>query len=136
MTPPIHHLFVYGTLRTGFDNRYARYLHTHGTYLGVGRIPGKLYDLGSFPGAVFLPESESVVQGDVFSVDPGNERLFELMDEYEGIDDPDFNYYERKMIGVELEGSVFQCLSYALIRDTNGLKQIEAGDYIAYLDRM
>lgn len=46
------HLFVYGTLRRGSKNKFARLLHAHAQFAGNARIPGQLYRLGSYPGAV------------------------------------------------------------------------------------
>jgi len=47
---PADLLFAYGTLMRGF--RLHRLLAGQAEYLGDGEIPGLLFDLGSYPGAL------------------------------------------------------------------------------------
>jgi len=49
--PQIAKLFVYGTLRRGFElHSYLR--RQSARFLGEGIIGGRLYDLGEYPGAI------------------------------------------------------------------------------------
>ncbi|RIV22251.1 gamma-glutamylcyclotransferase [Fibrisoma montanum] len=48
-------LFVYGTLRRGAHNETATYLHQRSTYVGTGYLPGKLFEVDWYPGAVYQP---------------------------------------------------------------------------------
>jgi gamma-glutamylcyclotransferase (GGCT)/AIG2-like uncharacterized protein YtfP len=57
------HLFVYGTLRSEARHPMHRVLKRYGEFVGVGRVRGKLYDLGKFPGAV--PADGSSLQGQI-----------------------------------------------------------------------
>src|SRR5580692_7203168 len=50
----LRYLFVYGTLRKGSGNPHARRLAEHAEWAGPGRIPGRLYRLGRYPGLKLL----------------------------------------------------------------------------------
>ena len=49
------HLFVYGTLRSGFQNQFARLPAEQKTWLGRARIEGRLQRFESPSLSVFLP---------------------------------------------------------------------------------
>ncbi len=74
-------LFVYGTLRRGSENQFARQLAEQGRFIGVARVPGRLYNLGSYPGAVASDQPDEWIRGEIFSVDS---VLLAALDEYEG----------------------------------------------------
>jgi len=74
-------LFVYGTLRRGSENQFARLLAEQGHFMGLARVPGRLYDLGLYPGAIASNQPDQWIQGEIFSVDSA---LLTALDEYEG----------------------------------------------------
>jgi gamma-glutamylcyclotransferase (GGCT)/AIG2-like uncharacterized protein YtfP len=74
------HLFVYGTLRSGSDNRFARMLAERARSLGPARIEGLLYDFGSYPGA---RRGGGWIHGEIFQLHDPAAILGEL-DGYEG----------------------------------------------------
>ena len=87
------HLFVYGTLRRGSDNEFARLLAERGDFLYETRVPGRLYDFGRYPGARPADQPAEWILGDVFYLDkPG--AVLGALDEYEG---PEF---ERTMLNI------------------------------------
>ncbi|WP_192579102.1 gamma-glutamylcyclotransferase family protein [Fibrisoma limi] len=53
-------LFVYGTLRQGARNEAAAYLHQRSRHVGIGFLPGKLYYVDWYPGAVYQPTGATV----------------------------------------------------------------------------
>jgi gamma-glutamylcyclotransferase (GGCT)/AIG2-like uncharacterized protein YtfP len=57
--------------------------------VGVARVPGRLYDLGSYPGAVASDQPGEWIHGEVFSLD---DALLTSLDEYEGAE------FERVMV--------------------------------------
>jgi len=77
------HLFVYGTLRSGFQNEFARLLAERETLLGGARIHGKLYDIGRYPGLVLSPAPEEWAIGEVFRLHDAD-RTLAILDQYEG----------------------------------------------------
>jgi gamma-glutamylcyclotransferase (GGCT)/AIG2-like uncharacterized protein YtfP len=82
---------VYGSLRSGFENRYARLLRAQSEFLGPASVRGSVFQLGEYPG--YRPEGDDVVQGELYRLfDP--EATFRILDEYEGPE------YERVLIDV------------------------------------
>jgi gamma-glutamylcyclotransferase (GGCT)/AIG2-like uncharacterized protein YtfP len=77
------YLFVYGTLRKGYDLKLKDRVRDHLQYVGQGKVGADLYDLGRYPGAVRSSRGPEVI-GDVFLLDdPG--RVLRILDKYEGI---------------------------------------------------
>ncbi|MBP7555451.1 MAG: gamma-glutamylcyclotransferase, partial [Chitinophagaceae bacterium] len=50
--PGIHSLFVYGSLRSGFQSQAYEYMSRYFNLVGNGRVKGRLYDLGDYPAAL------------------------------------------------------------------------------------
>ena len=46
------YLFVYGTLRDGYDLKLKDKISAEIEYIGKAKVEGSLYDLGKYPGAV------------------------------------------------------------------------------------
>jgi gamma-glutamylcyclotransferase (GGCT)/AIG2-like uncharacterized protein YtfP len=90
-------LFVYGTLRSGFDNPYARLLREQSEFLGPAIVMGSICKMGDYLG--YRPEPKGEVHGELYRL-KNPEETFRILDEYEGPD------YERVMISV---GWVYQC---------------------------
>ncbi|HXP84437.1 MAG TPA: gamma-glutamylcyclotransferase family protein [Bryobacteraceae bacterium] len=78
-------LFVYGTLRRGFVNPYARYLAEHAAWLGAARLAGRLYDLGRYPGLRRSSGPRDWVTGELYRLRE-TPALLKVLDEYEGRD--------------------------------------------------
>jgi gamma-glutamylcyclotransferase (GGCT)/AIG2-like uncharacterized protein YtfP len=91
-------LFVYGTLRSGFDNRYAKLLHANSEFLGPATVMGSLFQIGDYLG--YRPEPRGEVPGELYRLNDPDE-LFPILDDYEGPD------YQRVMLdGI---GWIYQC---------------------------
>ncbi len=75
-------LFVYGTLLNE-NNEYAVYLKNHSRFHSYGKIKGKLYDIGEYPGAILLPKGEDYIYGSILELDHP-EDIFPVIDDYEG----------------------------------------------------
>lgn len=80
-------LFVYGTLKKGFNNHHFL---QDATYIEEATIKGTLLNLGWFPG--YIPEGEGEVHGEVYEI---NDEILKRIDHLEG--HPDF--YTRKDVG-------------------------------------
>ena len=74
-------LFVYGTLRSEFDNRYARRLRDEATFLRRTTMPGSIYRVEHYPAFRSQPEGE--VQGELYRLNTP-EGTLAVLDEYEG----------------------------------------------------
>ena len=96
-------LFVYGTLMRASGHPMAARLECQRLYLGPARIAARLYDLGSYPGAVPSDKARDSVHGDVVKLLRPAATLAWL-DKYEGCgaDAPEPQAYERVIAPVVL----------------------------------
>jgi gamma-glutamylcyclotransferase (GGCT)/AIG2-like uncharacterized protein YtfP len=108
------YLFVYGTLRRGCDNQYARLLAEQGRFVSVARVPGRIYDLGSYPGAAPSDQPDEWIHGEVFSLD---DALLTALDEYEGAE------FKRAMV------PAIGCWIYWYVGSDTG-RAIASGDWL------
>tara|TARA_B100000953_G_C17884490_1_gene379113 strand:+ start:166 stop:561 length:396 start_codon:yes stop_codon:yes gene_type:complete len=128
------HVFVYGTLINDFKNSIAEFLRNNSTFIGKGITNGEIYDLGSFPGAVFDENSFNTIYGEVYKITSNIEAVISALDTYEGINDPTFDYYEKKEAFIQVHTTQIKASVYHLKKCPNGFKRIESGDYSKYLD--
>ena len=82
----MQHVFVYGTLRAGESNDIHRAAERNAgvadpVLVGSGRIRGRLYDFGAYPGVV-LDADASSVHGDVYRIE---DTLVPVLDEIEEV---------------------------------------------------
>lgn len=128
------HLLVYGTLLRTTGHPYARLLHRHSTCLGRGSFPGRLYDLGSYPGAVYEARAAIRVHGDILHL-PHPERVLPLLDEYEGYSPnrPRSSLFVRQRVEVESEQGPVRCWVYLYNRPVGQSHLVLSGDYAEYL---
>jgi len=74
-------LFVYGTLRSGFDNPYAKLLRAQAELVGPAEVKGSIFRIADYPG--YRPEPAGTVHGELYRLaDP--EATLRILDEYEG----------------------------------------------------
>jgi len=116
------YLFVYGTLKKRFQSEMGRFLRSNSTFIGKGKIKGKLYDLGKYPGLTISAADESWVYGEVYKLHNAI-PFFVVLDEYEG------NEYSKQQIDVILEQSELRCWVYLFKRGTTIYPLISAGIY-------
>jgi gamma-glutamylcyclotransferase (GGCT)/AIG2-like uncharacterized protein YtfP len=108
---------VYGTLRKGSTNRFARLLSERGKFIGEGRVSGRLYDLGAYPGARPAEQPDESIVGEIFQLaEPG--MVLAALDEYEG---PEF---ERAMV----TAGTLECWIYWYVGPAAG-RLIASGDW-------
>jgi gamma-glutamylcyclotransferase (GGCT)/AIG2-like uncharacterized protein YtfP len=116
-------LFVYGTLRRGSRNKFARLLQSQAEFAGNARIPGRLLDLGRFPGAIATDQTGETVFGEIYRLeDP--EKLLATLDEYEG---PEF---ERVMVKAQLNSGRKRKAWVYLYRGKRTGPLIASGDWL------
>ena len=75
-------LFVYGSLLSEVPSAMSLFLRTHSQGFEPLYLPGKLYDLGYYPGFVHLPQASTLVYGEVHQLLDADKALREL-DAYE-----------------------------------------------------
>jgi gamma-glutamylcyclotransferase (GGCT)/AIG2-like uncharacterized protein YtfP len=109
------YLFTYGTLHPGRAPAEIAPSVEKFRPVGEGFVPGVLYDLGDYPGAVLDPSSPQQVSGTVFQL-PEDGDLLRQLDEYEGFnpDAPEQSLFLRVQCPVVLAtGGVLNCWVYA-----------------------
>ena len=126
-------LFTYGTLMTAFNNPMAVFLRKNSKFIGKCYFKGLLFDLGHYPGAIYDPYQKSKVHGELYQIDNSN-KVFKVLDEYEGIGDFHFDLYKREITPININNEVINAEAYIYNKPSNSLKVIETGDYTMYLN--
>jgi gamma-glutamylcyclotransferase (GGCT)/AIG2-like uncharacterized protein YtfP len=134
--PPIHNLFVYGSLRSGFQSPAYEYISRYFTLIGEGRVRGRLHDLGEYPAAK-PTEDEAWIVGELYHVIHENELDWALaqLDDYEGVN-PDYEeeqQYYRDQALVSFEGNQVPAWIYWYRGDVSGKPVVPSGDMLQYL---
>jgi gamma-glutamylcyclotransferase (GGCT)/AIG2-like uncharacterized protein YtfP len=128
--PQTAKLFVYGTLRRGFEpHSYLR--RRSARFLGEGSIAGRLYDLGEYPGAIpsDLPGDE--IQGELYELKNPRAHL-QVLDEVEEFDPehPDTSLFVREPAEVRLKsGETVEAWVYFLPKKPRNARLIQSGDF-------
>lgn len=127
------HLFVYGTLRRGFDHPMARLLALNALYVGPARVAGRLYHLGNYPGIVLSQRPREWVYGDIYDLG-GVSGLLTRLDRYEGLSRgrKGVGEYRRQTVCAFLldDDSPLISLTYLYLRPVHGLRRLITGDYL------
>ena len=121
-------LFIYGTLLNE-DNEYALYLKNNSRFYSTGKLKGKLYDIGEYPGAV-LSDGDHIY-GSILEInDP--EKVLSIIDDYEGFGDNQLqpNEFIRVLTKIETGSGFVNCWVYLYNLPVTGLLQINSGRYI------
>jgi gamma-glutamylcyclotransferase (GGCT)/AIG2-like uncharacterized protein YtfP len=123
------HLFVYGTLLDS-GNNYGAYLQQHCTLIQSGKLRGRLYDIGEYPGAVADSNSDQYVYGSIYQMDEP-EKILAFIDDYEGFGDDQEqpNLFVRKLTTVETDIATIACWVYIYNLPVDSLLLIKSGKY-------
>ena len=81
------YLFVYGTLGQNFKNKMATFLRQNAEYLHDGVMDGQLYDVGTYPAALYKEGSGTMIKGNIFKLTGNREEIFRVLDLYEGVEE-------------------------------------------------
>jgi gamma-glutamylcyclotransferase (GGCT)/AIG2-like uncharacterized protein YtfP len=111
-------LFVYGTLRSEFDNRYARLLRSQAELVGAATVPGAIYRVRHYP--AYKPEPAGEVHGQLYRLTDA-ERTLQVLDKYEGED------YERVIV----HAAQNQAWIYRYRKELPESSRISSGDFCA-----
>jgi gamma-glutamylcyclotransferase (GGCT)/AIG2-like uncharacterized protein YtfP len=131
MDLPSPYLFVYGTLRPAGGGPLAQFLAGGARLLGTARVPGRLYDLGAYPGLVQPRDSREWVTGEVYEMLQPAQTLA-VLDPYEGCGPADLppNFFERRLAPATLpSGEIRTCWVYFYLGPVDEERRIISGDY-------
>jgi gamma-glutamylcyclotransferase (GGCT)/AIG2-like uncharacterized protein YtfP len=123
-------LFVYGTLRPGHAPAAVAACVDRCACAGAARAPGRVYDLGNYPGAVLDPACGQLVHGQLLEV-PDDATLRRL-DLYEGFDpaDPADSLFVRTTCDVTTDdGRTVRAWVYVYNRDVAAARIVPGGRY-------
>ncbi|HRN80609.1 MAG TPA: gamma-glutamylcyclotransferase [Ferruginibacter sp.] len=131
-----HRLFVYGSLRSGFQNEAYKYLTAHFTFLGEGKVRGKLYYNGSVP--VAKPTDEPVyLTGELYQLNHPEDYswVFSQLDDYEGLNTMPGEQpaYRREPVRVNLQDRTLITWIYWYNDSVEGMEPIASGDLFEYI---
>jgi gamma-glutamylcyclotransferase (GGCT)/AIG2-like uncharacterized protein YtfP len=125
----IRHLFAYGTLQHGHAPREMTAVVAQLRAVGRGTVPGALYDLGHYPGAILSPDSQQRIHGTIFAL-PADPQFLRNLDEYEECDPaaPAASQFLRAACVAELDSGVLvECWIYVYNRPVAAATRIEGG---------
>lgn len=128
----LDYLFVYGTLRPAFPHHLAQYLAAQAQYLGPARAPGRLYDLGPYPGLVSPSGPDDWVQGDLYRLSQSAD-LLEVLDRYEGCptgQETDSLFCRQPWEVVRPQGERLRAWVYVYVGPLEQARRIPSGDYL------
>lgn len=129
-------LFVYGTLMSPFSHANARQFHAGAECLGAAQIPGLLYRVSWYPGAIDRPSdsghfAEAWVHGELWRLN--DMQLLDAIDRYEECSpkDPSPHEYQRVLRSVQMIDSSEWQLAWVYLyqRDPQDLERIMDGRF-------
>lgn len=131
-------LFVYGSLRSGFQSHAYEYISRYFTLVGPARVKGRMFDMGEFPAAV-PTEADNWITGELYQVKNVTEFSWAMgqLDDYEGVHteaDEEPQYY-RAITTVYHNGMDLHAWIYWFGGDTTGRPLIESGDMLQYMQQ-
>lgn len=119
----MHLIFIYGSLRRGSAGSMAARFPRAG-FIAEANVPGKLYDLGAYPG-LQLSNSDSTVSGEVYEID---DETLTLLDEFEAS-----SHYHRAQCEIHLGTETRKCWTYEPDPSFYSLRRlITSGDWIEH----
>jgi gamma-glutamylcyclotransferase (GGCT)/AIG2-like uncharacterized protein YtfP len=126
------HLFVFGTLLSGYDHPMSRRLASEAELLGAARCNGLLYRVKHYPGMTLSTDPADQVHGEVFRMrDPA--ALLDVLDKYEGCapGTPEPTQYVRQEVPVTFDdGRVLTVWTYIYNLPVAHLPRIMSGDFL------
>ncbi len=98
---------------------------------GHGRITGRLYDLGDYPGAVSTSDTREHVKGELYRLDDPDLAI-NILDQYEEFfpSHPDKSLFVRRLVPVTMEdGRQKKAWAYFYNREVDQADWIPGGNY-------
>ena len=123
-------VFISGPLMGGSDLADELKHYQFLTYIGRGKTPGKMYNVGDYPGAVPTDAPRMYLYGDMYECN--SEDALQMLDEGAGAvgDDPTLHHFRRDLRPVTLEnGRLEQAWVFFYNMSVAGLPLIPSGDY-------
>jgi gamma-glutamylcyclotransferase (GGCT)/AIG2-like uncharacterized protein YtfP len=110
-----------------FQPLFALSIQRNANFVGEGTIPGILFTLDWYPGAIYEPAHQTTVFGEVFELK--NADLFPELDAYEGVTGNDTDEYEKIKVPVRCNEKVYHCWFYQYRWDVPSDKILTSGKF-------
>jgi len=131
------HLFVYGSLLSGFKSHAYEYIKRYFKLLGEATIKGTMYDMGEFP-VVVSKDTGRLIKGELYEIENQNEFSFAMaqLDDYEGLypEEGEDVLFRREAVDVNFKGTILTAWVYWYNGDVNDKRVVESGDMREYLN--
>ncbi len=135
---PSYYLFVYGTLRNGFNIPVQDQIKDNIEWLGTSEIKGKLYDIGDYPAALPAEKNaKSTIKGEVIKLH-NPKKVLKVLDAYEGYNPKELSkseYYRNKETITLQDGKQIDAWVYWYNFPVAGKRRIRHKDYLNYLKK-
>ena len=124
-------LFVYGTLQSGTNNEFARFLFSNSEVVGRGYFHGELYRVSWYPGAIQTDDPSKKVYGQLLRMTSNPKKVLAELDDYEGISDryEPPHEYQRKVVDIHLGEKTLKSWVYLYTFPVDDLEHIESGKF-------
>lgn len=134
----IYHLFVYGSLRSGFHSPAYEYISRYFNLVGPAKVKGKLFDLGEYPAAIPTNDDAFII-GELYVIKNEAEFSWALgqLDDYEGVDveQDEKQLYRRELAEVFINDKVVTAWIYWYNGDVEGKPIVSSGDILDYIQK-
>ena len=135
----VYNLFVYGSLRSGFQSPVYEYISRFFTLVGEAKVKGSLFDMGNYPAGVPKPD-DNFITGELYRIKQENEFSWAIgqLDDYEGVSvEPDeIQLYRREVVEVFTNSEIDLAWVYWYNGSVEGKPHIASGDLMQYLEQM
>lgn len=133
----VHQIFVYGSLRSGFNAPAFEYISRYFQLVAPGKVRGLLYDMGEYPAAVSTQQDHFLI-GELYSIKQEEEFgwALEQLDEYEGINESPEDSpvsFKRELVEVITESGNSIAWIYWFNGHIADKPLIASGDVLEYL---
>jgi gamma-glutamylcyclotransferase (GGCT)/AIG2-like uncharacterized protein YtfP len=133
------HLFVFGTLLSGYDHPMARRLSREAELIGPACCNGLLYLVKHYPGMVLSTDPQDQVFGELYRMHD-SKALLRVLDDYEGCGPgaAEPTEYVRRLItvslaaGTPLQATSVQAWTYIYNWPVTHLPRIASGRFLEH----
>ena len=134
----VPHLFVYGSLRSGFRHPAYEYISRYFTLVGDAKVKGYLYDMGNYP--VATPTSDDAfIVGELYQLNNEEEFSWAMaqLDDYEGInaDEGEVALYGRETATIHIHNTTVEAWIYWYTGDVSGHPIVASGDVLQFIQQ-
>ncbi len=130
-------IFVYGSLRSGFQSPAYNYISKYFTLVGNATAKGLLLDMGDYPVAIPTNEDKFIV-GELYNIT--NIEAFDFaiaqLDDYEGLntEEGEASFYKRSVEEIYINNTTEKAWVYWFTGNVANKQIVDSGDVLAYIE--